>query len=272
MFHTPVPLAAGFAFIERYLTEQGVPLLAFCACELRSPAPFTDAGFIAFNRHYCGTLERWGIMTGDKNPVARSNVCPEIDKPAEPSFHAFCFAREVPGAAGSPSSSPAAARRRKAMRRTANAPSASAIPVRPAMREKGIFVLGRMEQRMAALGATWSETTAVQVYTVYDPHPFFQDEIARRGAARHGLTWHLARPPVQGLDYEMDCRSVPVERCISGLNSSGRLDNSQSFSVFPWRPSCDSLMTHMEASIWLSRRQISHSPMSESGAPIGGGF
>ena len=100
-FHTPVPLADGFAFIERYLSELGFPLLGFCACELRSPAQFTDAGFIAFNRHYSETLARWGIMTGDKNPVARSNVCPELGKPAEPSFHAFCFARAVPGASGS---------------------------------------------------------------------------------------------------------------------------------------------------------------------------
>jgi hypothetical protein len=26
-----------------------------------------------------------------------------------------------------------------------------------------------------------------------------------------GLTWHFARPPVQGLDYEMDVRSVATE-------------------------------------------------------------
>jgi hypothetical protein len=37
------------------------------------------------------------------------------------------------------------------------------------------------------------------------------DEIVRRGAAQHGLTWHFARPPVVDLEYEMDCRSVPVE-------------------------------------------------------------
>jgi hypothetical protein len=82
------------------------------------------------------------------------------------------------------------------------------------MREKAIFVLGRMEQRMAVLGKTWPDTTAVQVYTLYDLHPFLKDEIARRGAARRGLIWHLARPPVQGLEYEMDCRSVPVEHHV----------------------------------------------------------
>jgi hypothetical protein len=212
-FQTPVPLADGFIFIERYLAEQGVPLPGFCACELRSPAPFTDAGFIAFNRHYCGTLERWGVMTGDKNPVARSNVCPEVDKPAEPSFHAFCFARPSPGAAGSfVISGSGEAEEGHASYRERTVRFGDTSPA--GMREKAAFVLGRMEQRMAALGATWSDTTAVQVYTVYDLHPFLQDEIARRGAARHGLTWHLARPPVQGLDYEMDCRSVPVEHRI----------------------------------------------------------
>ena len=212
-FQTPVPLAAGFTFIEQYLASLGVPLLAFCACELRSPAQFTDAEFIAFNRHYCGTLERWGVMTGDRNPVARSNVCPEVDIPPEPSFHAFCFARRSAGASGSfviagsgEAEDGHASYRERTVRFGDRSPDA--------MREKAVFVLGRMEQRMTALNATWSDTTAVQVYTVYDLYPFLQDEIAGRGAARHGLTWHLARPPVQGLDYEMDCRSIPVEHHI----------------------------------------------------------
>ena len=213
-FQTPVPLEAGFAFIESFLTSQNLPLLAFCACELRSPAPFTDAGFIAFNRIYCGTLKRWGIMTGDANPVARSNVCPEIGKPAEPSFHAFCFARPKHGASGSfVISGSGEAEEGHATYRERTVRFGDTSP--EGLREKGVFVLGRMEQRMAALGFAWSDTTAAQVYTVYDLHPFLQDEIARRGAARHGLTWHLARPPVQGLDYEMDCRAVPVERRIS---------------------------------------------------------
>ncbi len=191
-------------------------MLAFCACELRSPAPFTETGFITFNRHYCGTLERWGIMTGDNNPVARSNVCPEIDKPAEPSFHAFCFARKTSGAsesfviAGSGEAEEGHASYRERTVRFGDTSPAG-------MRQKAVFVLGRMEQRMAALGKAWSDTTAVQAYTVYDLHPFLQDEIGRRGAARHGLTWHLARPPVQGLEYEMDCRSVLVEHHVKTL-------------------------------------------------------
>jgi hypothetical protein len=83
------------------------------------------------------------------------------------------------------------------------------------MRAKAVFVLGEMERRLAALGAGWADTTATQVYTVHDIHPFLADELARRGAMRHGLIWHLNRPPVDGLDYEMDCRAVPVERVLA---------------------------------------------------------
>jgi hypothetical protein len=212
-FQRPVPLAAGFSFIERFLTEQGVPLTAFCACELRSPAPFTDADFIAFNRHYCGTLERWGIMRDDRNPVARSNVCPEQHKPDEPGFHAFCFARPDAGTTATfviSGSGEAEDGHASYQARTIRFGDTSP----DALREKGAYVLDRMEQRMAAVGAAWPDTTAVQVYTVHDPYPFLADTIVRRGAAQHGLSWHFARPPVVGLEYEMDCRRVTVERHV----------------------------------------------------------
>lgn len=83
-----------------------------------------------------------------------------------------------------------------------------------AMREKACYVLGTMESRMAALGVGWAEVSATQVYTVYDIHPFLADEIVGRGAATGGLIWHYARPPVKGLDFEMDVRRVSVERMV----------------------------------------------------------
>ena len=135
-FARPLPLAAGFAWIEDYLGRLRVPLVGVCARELRSPAQFTDAGFIAFNRQYTRTLKRWGVMKDDNdNPVARSNVIPPLHKPAEPSFHAFCFARSAAGASG-PSSLPAAARPATDPPRTPSARSAGARPVPDAMREK----------------------------------------------------------------------------------------------------------------------------------------
>ena len=56
------------------------------------------------------------------------------------------------------------------------------------------FVLGAMEQRMAALGFVWADVTATQVYTVFDIHPLLADEIVRRGASRDGLTC-ISRAP-----------------------------------------------------------------------------
>src|SRR5690606_1284462 len=74
--------------------------------------------------------------------------------------------------------------------------------------EKARWVLGEMERRLGILGLTWAEVTATQAYTVHDLHPFLADGIVSRGAAAHGLVWHYCRPPVVGLDLEMDCRVV----------------------------------------------------------------
>ncbi len=212
-FRTPMPLAQGFARIERLIATAGRPLTSFCACELRSPAPFTEQGFRAFNEIYVVTLERWGLFDGKVNPVARSNVCPAIDPPAEPSFHAFSFtvaaAERAPNfviAGGAEAREGGASYRERTIRRGETTPDA--------MREKARYVLGEMERRLAAFGFGWADTTATQVYTVQDLHPFLADEIVRRGAAHSGLTWHYARPPVRELEYEMDCRGVGRERVV----------------------------------------------------------
>ena len=76
------------------------------------------------------------------------------------------------------------------------------------LREKARFVLGEMERRMGALGHAWSDTTAVQLYTIHNVLPVLFEEIVKRGAASHGLSWHYNRPPVVDLDYEMDCRGI----------------------------------------------------------------
>ncbi len=96
-FDRLMPLAEGFAQAAKYIQGVGQKLTSFCACELRSPAAFTEAGFLAFNQHYVKTLAEWGIFDGTTNPVARSNVCPEIDPPVEPSFYAFSFVRPIEG-------------------------------------------------------------------------------------------------------------------------------------------------------------------------------
>src|ERR1700745_15026 len=63
-FADPVPLKAGFARIAEILKAAGRPLTSFAACELRSPAPFTEQGFKAFNDIYIVTLRKWGLFDG----------------------------------------------------------------------------------------------------------------------------------------------------------------------------------------------------------------
>jgi hypothetical protein len=53
------------------------------------------------------------------------------------------------------------------------------------------------------------------MYTVQDVHPIFAEELVMRGAAHAGISWHFNRPPVQGLEYEMDTRGVMHERVVA---------------------------------------------------------
>ncbi len=211
-FFRPVPLAQGFAAIEAHLRAIGRPTTAFCACELRSPEPFTEAGFRAFNEQYVGTLDRWGLYKNGDNPVARSNVCPEIDRPREPSFYAFSYTVPVASSGSRPSfviagsaESPEgkANYRDHIIRRGDTSPSG--------LLEKARWVLGEHERRMAALGATWADTTGVHVYTVHDIHALMVPELGARGAAASGIDWHFCRPPVVELEFEMDMRGLARE-------------------------------------------------------------
>ncbi len=216
-FREPVPVAEGFRRIEAYFESIGRPTTAFCACELRSPAPFTDQGFIDFNRIYVGTLERWGIFKDDENPVARSNVCPEVSPPPEPSFEAFCYT--VPISNGDAGKAPSFVIAGSGEANEGPGPYRDKIvrygeTSNDAMRDKARHVLGAMEARMSALGVGWADASTTQVYTVHPLHPFLEEEIVRRGAIPAGLTWYYARPPVQGLEYEMDLRGVPLERVL----------------------------------------------------------
>jgi hypothetical protein len=208
-----LPLADGFAQVAKYIQAAGRPLTSFCACELRSPAAFTEDCFRKFNEHYVKTLAEWGLYDGTTNPVARSNVCPEIDPPPEPSFYAFSFTR--PGQTAMPTFVIAGGAESREGGGSYVERTVRYRDVSPdGLKEKVRFTVGSMESRLAAFGLGWKDTTAVQAYTVHDFHPAIADELVRRGAVRSGLTWHFARPPVIDLEFEMDCRRVMREIVI----------------------------------------------------------
>src|ERR1043166_14880 len=67
------------------------PSRAIASCERGSPALCTEEGFREFNEIYAAKLKLWGLYDGKVNPVARSNVCPALNPPREPSLPAFCY-------------------------------------------------------------------------------------------------------------------------------------------------------------------------------------
>ncbi|MCP5152762.1 MAG: hypothetical protein H6983_01260 [Ectothiorhodospiraceae bacterium] len=213
-FLRPPPLAAGFAAVEAHLAALGRPTTAFCACELRSPAPFTETGFVEFNRLYVGTLERWGIYRDDVNPVARTNVCPRVEPPAEPVLYAFSYT--VPAAAGGRGGFIVAG--------GGEAPEGKGNyrdhivrrgdVSREGLRAKADYVVGEMERRLHALGFGWADALDTQVYTVHDIGFLVEDALVRRGATPGGLTWIYAHPPVVELEFEMDVRGAAREVVI----------------------------------------------------------
>jgi len=160
------------------------------------------------------TLARWGIYKDEINPVARTNVCPEYDKPAEPALYAFSYTVPAPRAkrgsfiiaGGGEARGGAGSFAERTVRHGETTPDA--------MRDKVHFVMDEMQQRLAALGFSWKDAVSTQAYTVQDIGALVGAEFAARGAADGGLSWHFARPPVVGLEFEMDVRGAARELLI----------------------------------------------------------
>jgi hypothetical protein len=209
----PQPWREGFALAELHLRAQGRTRTALCGVELRSPAPFTFEGFAQFNEGYRALLGEWGILVGDDNPIPRTNVAPVIAPPGEPSLYAFAYtiARATPAptfvVAGAGEMRDRAQGAEGIVRRGDTSPEA--------MREKARFVMNVMQERMRALGAAWSRATTIDVYAAQPIHGYIEDILRPAGpAAIHGVRWFPSRPPIQGLEFEVDVRGVRHELIV----------------------------------------------------------
>ena len=207
-------MADGFAAIEAHLRAVGRPLTALCAAELRSPRPFSFEGFREFNAGYVDVLKRWGLYRDALNPVARSNVCPQFDPPAQPGFFAFSY---------TVAATDARAPRSFVVAGSGEWPEDQPFPegivargdATPAgLEKKAAYVLATMRARTEGLECDWSALTAAQVYTVHDIHPLLGPHFAAQGLTAIGLTWHVCRPPIVELEFEMDVRSTADETLI----------------------------------------------------------
>ncbi|MGH7316076.1 MAG: 2-amino-5-chloromuconate deaminase CnbZ [Candidatus Rokuibacteriota bacterium] len=207
----PVPWRAGFARIEQHLRERQRPKTALCGIELRSPAPFTFDGFGAFNEGYRALLADWGILVGEDNPIPRTNVAPVVAAPTEPSLYAFSYTQ--PGVTPAPTFIVAGAGELKDRARGPEGIVRHGDTSPEGMREKARFVMAIMQDRLRTLGGDFGRVTRIGVYTALPIHGFLEEEILRPAgpAAIHGVHWYPSRPPIQGLDFEMDMRGVARE-------------------------------------------------------------
>jgi hypothetical protein len=211
-FRYLIPIDDAFICIANHLKKIGRPLTAFAHCELRSPKQFDDQGFIDFNRKYVSTLGQWGIYQAESkecsfiNPVARTNVCPEYFGPTEVAMYSFAYT--VPTSSDSPggfilsgggdarSGSEPYRERTIAYGDTSNS----------GLRLKMEFVSNEMTKRLKSLGFNWSDVTSAQAYSVHNIGGLVEEVFAKQGYLHSGINWHFARPPVAGLDFEMDLR------------------------------------------------------------------
>src|SRR5262245_57225361 len=191
----PIPWRDGFQRIDRFLKEQNRPRSSLCAVALRSPRPFTFAGFADFNAGYAAILKEWGLFVEGVNPVARTNVAPVVRPPETPSLHSFAFTRPNTAAA-TPTFIVAGAgelpdgflEREKIVALGDTSPSGIATKAR--------FVMDRMESRLFGLGATWLDVSTIDVYTAHPLAPLLPEIILGRANApgANAVSWCYSRP------------------------------------------------------------------------------
>jgi len=207
----PVPWREGSARIDQQLREAGRPRAALCGIELRSPAPFTFDGFAGFNEGYRKLLAEWNILVGDDNPIPRTNVAPVAAAPSEPSLYAFSYTQ--PGVTPEPTFIVAGAGELRDRAQGSEGIVRHGDTSPDGMREKARFVMAIMQDRLRTLGGDFRRVTAIDIYTAQPIHALVLDEVLgpAGAAAIHGVHWYPSRPPIQGLDYEMDMRGVARE-------------------------------------------------------------
>lgn len=202
----------GFVTIERYLDQRGLQRDVLCGVELRCPQPHSFDGFIDFNHDYRSLLASWDLLVGDDNPIARTNVAPVVGAPSETQLAAFSIVvpseleRTTFVIAGAGDLVDQADLRPEAIVRADAGGEEWAARIAQVMTE--------MEARMTALEVGWDLVTTIDVYCASAEWAASAGNavVERAGpAAANGLTWFLAHPPIIGLSYEMDIRSVANE-------------------------------------------------------------
>lgn len=209
VLHPWLPLEEGYAFVEAHLAAAGRSPQDLVGMELRLPRQLTIDEFQQFNGPYVERLIRWGLLVEGRNPVSRTNVVPAFEPPPEPVLHGFSYV--VP--------SETQIRTFVMAGMTENSPAGivAAGDVSPeGMRKKVSHVIRAVTQRVESLGVAAGDASHVEFYAAQPVESLVIELLApAMGDATHrGLRWHYGRPPVQGLEVELEVRRVRQERIL----------------------------------------------------------
>lgn len=206
-----IPLEQGYGFIENYLKSVDRPIQAFCGIELRVPAPLAKKDWSTFNIPYLAQLRKWGLIFGEQSGVCRSNIALALHPPATTSLCAFTY------------TAPTSAKYKtfflsgqadiddggKAIAEGETGPAA--------MQKRARYTIDTVGATLAKLGASWQETTQIALFHVHDiPDLWGAQFLGSLGEAlSRGVLVYRARPPIAGLEVELEARAVRHEIVVA---------------------------------------------------------
>lgn len=196
VFSRPVALELGLDAAARHVEAAGRPMAAIGGFELRIPEPLSRQGFDAFNAPYVQRMAAMGLTSENEMVAARTNVAPTVAGVTAPSVFAFTYT--VPGRGRSEP-----AFRLSGATETRRDGSAA---------ERLRSIVEVLAARMADLGVTWEDSTAINVYGAASAATALSDVLGSFGAAGlRGLTWFPSLPPISDFAFEIDARAAGTE-------------------------------------------------------------
>ena len=208
-----LPLAAGLDLVASHLAARGLQPLALAALELRAPAALAPAAFASFNRDYAALLRERGFLAADAFPIARSNMAPLFDPPAQATLHAFTYAAPDAGGPAHGEGADFLVSGKPELREDPPGIVAAGDVSPAGMAAKAGFVIAALRAAADALGGDWRLLTGAQAYTTRPLEgalPVLRDV----GLAALGVTLVPGYPPVTGLDFEIDVRAIRTELAV----------------------------------------------------------
>ena len=206
-----IPLEQGYGFIENYLKSVGRPVQSFCGIELRVPAPLAMKDWSSFNVPYLAQLRKWGLIFGDQSAVCRSNIALALNAPTTTSLCAFTY------------TAPTSAKNKtfflsgqadidahgKAIADGDTGPAA--------MQQRARFTIDTVGATLAKLGVSWQDTTQVAFFHAHDIPDLWEPKLLGSigEALSRGVLVYRARPPIAGLEVELEARAVRQEIVVS---------------------------------------------------------